>query len=211
MHQVDFNHPMTRRELNAEYSGKRDPSLDSFSKFIFDQRVIPLEGGKHSFALLKPLVLHINPDTMRFKVQDWEIELDCASLGDLPREVARRFLRLLGEAESESLGEADQAALLHISDYIDFQQFSMDRSAPRYMEGILYSKTNVMIVQWHDGSRETLMHQVGQALTEVNLGERFSAFVKLGKNDQTESIERVSLLPPIRENEDWESWPQKSS
>jgi len=44
------------------------------------------------------------------------------------------------------LTETDQADLLRISDYVDFQQFSIERSSPRYLEGVLASNAEVVIV-----------------------------------------------------------------
>jgi hypothetical protein len=147
---------------------------------------------------------------MRFTVEDWGIEMDYFNLPQLPREAARRFMRLLNDAENELLNECDRVAWLRISDYVDFQQFSIERSAPRYMEGTLRSNASVVIVEWHDGGRETLDWDVAQALSEVNLGERFSAFVKLDRNDKTMAMERVSLLGSLSQQEDWESWPRRS-
>lgn len=160
--------------------------------------------------LQKPLDLRINRETFRFKVTDWGIEVDCLELSKLPREIARRFLFLMTAAENERLSEQDQADWLRISDYVDFQHFTIERSAPRYMEGILITKASIVIVEWHDGSRERLNRDAARALSEVNPGERFSAFVKLGKDDQSLAIERVSLLGASDAKEDWESWPAKS-
>lgn len=155
-------------------------------------------------------MLQIDPATLRFSVKDWGIEMDCLQLAQLPRELARKFLRLLSAAESENLTEAEQAEFITISDYIDFQEFSITRSAPRYMEGTLQARSNTVIVEWHDGSREVLNWEVSRALSEIDPGERFSAFVKLGKDDKALALERVSLLRCPAENEDWETWPKKS-
>jgi hypothetical protein len=206
----DSNRHIPQVVVDAKYSGRQDPTQENFLDFVFDQTTIPLEGGNHNFKLLKPLVLRINHSTLRFTVTDWGIEMDCGSLGQLPREIARRFLQLLSGAENESLSEADQAHLLRIADYVDFQQFSINRSAPRYMEGKLISNAENVIVLWHDGSREQIDHNVAKTLSEVNVGEQFSAFVKLGKDDKSRAIERVSLLSESKENEDWESWPKKN-
>jgi hypothetical protein len=78
------------------------------------------------------------------------------------------------------------------------------------MEGKLISNAENVIVLWHDGSREQIDHNVAKTLSEVNVGEQFSAFVKLGKDDKSRAIERVSLLSESKENEDWESWPKKN-
>ena len=206
----EFNRPIPIEAKEAEYSGKRAPTQEGFLVFAFEQTLIPLEGGRQALKLRKPLHLRINPDTLRFSVEDWGIEMDRLQLPQLPRAAARRFLFLLNAAENESLTETDQAAWLRISDYVDFQEFSIDRSAPRYMEGTLRSNASVVIVEWHDGSRETLDWGVAQALSEVNPGERFSAFMKLGKGDKALAVERVSLRTSSSAKEDWESWPTKN-
>ena len=205
-----FNVPMAIETGVAEYHSKKAPIEAEYGFYIFEQKIIPLEGGRQLLRLRKPLLLKINPETLKFTVNDWGIEMDCLQLGNLPREVARQFLKFLHEAENENLSEVDQAYWLRISDYVDFQQFSIERSAPRYMEGIRQGKGDLVIVEWHDGTRETLDRSAAQALTEINPGERFSAFVKLGKNDKTISIERVSLLGPAESTENWESWPTKN-
>jgi hypothetical protein len=76
------------------------------------------------------------------------------------------------------------------------------------MTGVLLQKNDFAYVEWHDGSRQKLRHEVASALTEVNVKERFSAFVKLGKDNEPLAIERVSLLSNVAE--DWESWPKKN-
>lgn len=186
-------------------------SSEELSTFTFDQMAFSLDGGQQFLHLRKPLLLKINKSKLSFEVTDWGIEMDCLRLAELPHALTRRFLKLLSAAENESLSEREQAEWLAISDYLDFKQFSIDRSSPRYMEGVLRSRTEVIIVEWHDGSRETLDWNVGKALSDVEPGERFSARVKLGKDDHALNIRNVSLLKSPEDSlQDWESWPQKS-
>lgn len=206
----EFNRSLPHALVQAEYLGRQAPSQEALHQFEFDQTFITLEGGQTQFRILKPLILQIDPKTLRFSVKDWGIEMDCLHLAQLPRELARKLLRMLDDAESERLSEAAQAELVRITDYIDFREFSISRSAPRYMEGTLQSRNQTVTVEWHDGTREVLDWLVGRALSEVDPGERFSAFVKLGKDDKTLSMERVSLLRAASENEDWETWPKKN-
>lgn len=179
--------------------------------FEFAQRLIPIEGGRQCIRLLKPLTLVVQ-DESTFVVRDWGIELPYVDLPRLPREVGRRFLFLLNAAQNCSLAENDEADWLRVSDYIDFRQFSVDRSSPRYQEGILRSSKETIIVEWHDGTRETLLRPAARSLSEVNVGERFSAFVKLGKNNETLHIERVLILGRADESteEVWSDWPPKA-
>ena len=205
----EFNRPIPQRAPEAEYLGRQAPSQERFQEFVFDQTIIPFEGGSRSLRLQKPLALQMDPATFRFKVKDWGIELDCFNLSQLPRELARKFLLLLSAAENERLSESDQADLLRISDYIDYKQFSIDRSLPHYAEGILRSNSNRVTVEWANGKKETLDWNVAKSLTEVDVDERFSAFVKLGKENKTLSIERVLLLKSPDETESWAAWPTK--
>lgn len=206
----DFNRSVPQTAEEAEYCGRQVPTAAALQRFVFDEKLIPLEGGQSHIPLKKPLTLEIDPETLRFAVKDWRIEMDCAQLSLLSREVARRFLRLLSAAENENLSEPDQADWLRISDYVDFQRFSAERSAPRYMEGTVRSKAEVVIVEWHDGSLEKLDRSVAKALSEVEPAERFSAFVKLGLDDHALLIERVSLLGNRITLPDWQNWPPKS-
>lgn len=196
--------------VQAEYAGKREPTPDALSSFTFEQKIIPLEGGNQTLRLRKPLELLIDPASLHFTVKDWGIEMDCLKLGELPRQVARKFMRLLNAAENERLTEHEQAEWLAISDYLDFQQFSIDRAAPRYMEGVLRTRGELVIVDWHDGSTDRLVRRTARALSDLNPGERFSAFVKLGRDDQPLAIERVSLLGEPEKEDDWGSWPEQN-
>ena len=209
--------PSSPPEFNAPryaYVGqplKADKQPAHLTEFEFAQTVIPLEGGQQCLRLLKSLRLNIN-ESMEFEVQDWGIKMDCLKLPELPRELARRFMFLLSAAENEQLTEKDQADWVKISDYIDFRQFSVDRSPPRYQEGLLQTNKEKFIVVWHDGTRESLPPKAARALGDINAGERFSAHVKLGKNDETIGLDRVSLLGSTSEPamEDWSAWPTKS-
>jgi hypothetical protein len=212
-HPPEFNEPGFVRSGSAfsfEAKAKTEPKF--LGQFQLVQTMIPLEGGQHCLRLRKPLTLKVNRD-LRCEVQDWGIEVNYSEVPHVPREVARRFLFLLNAAENEQLKEKDQADLVRISEYIDFRQFTIDRSPPRYQEGILRSNKENVIVEWHDGTRESLRRNAGRALDEVDIGERFAAYVKLGKDDQTVAIERVSLLRPVSNlsGEDCPAWPTKSS
>ena len=149
-----FNGPGVVWREHAEYAGKPTPTDEHFRSFVFEHTTLVLEGGRQTLRLRKPLTLKIDTEKMRFEVNDWGIEMDCIQLPDLPREVARRFLFLLSASENSSLSVQDQAHLLRISDYVDFRQFSIERSAPRYMEGILRTRSDIVIVEWHDGQSQ---------------------------------------------------------
>jgi len=175
----------------SKATAKKEPKhlLD----YEFEQTLIPIEGGRQCLRLLKRLNLRIT-ESLRFQVKDWGIEMDCSHLPELPREVARHFFKLLNASENDALTETDQANWIRILDYIDFRQFSIERSPPRYQEGVLQGKAERVIVEWTNGTREQLRACAASALSEINVGERFGAYIKLGQNDETIGIERVSLL-----------------
>ena len=205
----EFNELGSVESYEERITAKEQPK--HLGEFQLTQTIIPLEGGQHCLRLLKPLLLKVSQD-LRCEVQDWGIEVDYLEVPQLPRAVARRFLFLLSAAENEQLTEKDQADLVKISEYVDFRQFSADRSPPRYQEGVVRSNQEKVIVEWHDGTKESLPWSAARALEEVNIGERFAAHVKLGMGDQTIAIERVSLLGPAADfsKEDWSAWPKKN-
>lgn len=211
-HPPEFNEPRYVESGQAfSFKAKSKEEPKHFGEFQLTQTMIPLEGGQHCLRLLKPLTLKVQQN-LRCEVQDWGINVDYSEVPHLPREIARRFLFLLSAAENEQLTDREQADLVQISEYIDFRQFSVDRSPPRYQEGVVRSNKEKTIVEWHDGTRESLPRKAARALDEVNVGERFAAHVKLGKDDKTISIERVALLGPAvnLSGEDWAAWPTKN-
>jgi hypothetical protein len=210
-HPPEFNEPRCVEVGHGfAFEAKATEAPKHLGEFQLAQTMIPVEGGQHCLRLLKPLTLKVSQQ-LRCEVQDWGIEMDYLEVPHLPREVARRFLFLLSAAENEQLTEKDQADLVRISEYVDFRQFSVDRSPPRYQEGVMRSNKEQVIVEWLDGTRESLPCEAARALEEVNVGERFAAHVKLGKDDKTIAIERVSLLGPAADlsGEDWSAWPTR--
>ena len=83
---------------------------------------------------------------------------------------------------------------LHVLDEVDYTQFCVDRAAPHYVEGTLLRHTPVCRVEWHDGEFENLNPQAATALRFLEAGQRFGAFVKLGKANEVKSIERVTMV-----------------
>src|ERR1700733_8320608 len=115
---INFNQPAYQAVENATYIGREDPSLEHFQSFKFEQTIIALEGGNYSLRLVKPLNLLMSPDAISFRVVDWGIELETVALPDLPREIARRFLKLLNKAEMDVQTEPEQVDWMRILDYV---------------------------------------------------------------------------------------------
>ena len=162
--------------------------------YRFNQRLFPLDDGRTLLRLKSPLTLLLDKRTMKFEVQDWGVEMDTAHAQDLPRQIARRFLTLFGKADSQSLTEPEKLQWLRICDQVDVAQFNADRSAPHYTEGTL-KKKYPLTVEWHDGVRELLVNRLAANFHPLEEGDNFSAFVKMGKGNETVNIERLSIIP----------------
>jgi hypothetical protein len=162
--------------------------------YRFNQLLFPLDDGRTLLRLHYPLTLLLDKRTMQFEVKDWGVHMDTAQAYDLPRQIARRFLTFFGKADSQSLTEPEKLEWLRICDQVDVAHFNADRSAPHYAEGTL-KKKNPLAVEWHDGVRENLPSRLAANFHPLEEGDNFSAFIKMGKGNETLNIERVSILP----------------
>ena len=171
-----------------------DPIPDTPRKFRFPQQIIPLDGGRTLLRLHQPLTLLMNQRTLEFDVEGWNIHMPCAQVDEVPRQIARRFLTLFSKADAGAITSAERIEWLGILDRVDFTQFSVERAAPHYVEGTLQKKQPA-IVEWHDGTIEQISASLAAAFYPLDPGDRFSAFVKLGKGNHALHIERVCLLP----------------
>ena len=182
----------------TEIRARHEPRRDRKTSFRFDQKIIPLDGGSVLLRLHRSLRLIVDPYTMRFEVDGWNIQMPCAEAPDLPRHIARRFLELFSRAEARVLSDADERDWLTVLDQVDYTQFCIDRAAPHYVEGTLLRHTPVCRVEWHDGDFENLNRQAAAALACLEPGQRFGAFAKLGKENEVKSLERITMVfdPP---------------
>lgn len=171
-----------------------EPAVKAKQSYRFDQRFFPLDDGRTVLRLNQPLNLVLNPQTMCFEVQDWGITMPAATVEDLPRQVARRFLAFFSKANHQNLDAAEKLQWLRICDQVDVSQFSVDRASPHYSEGTL-KKKSPLTVEWHDGTTEHLPQRLAANFFPLDPGDQFSAFVKMGKRNETLQIERISLIP----------------
>jgi hypothetical protein len=173
-------------------------ALEHWHEFIFDHNRLPIEGGRICLHLRLPIKLRLDTTSFTFEAVDWGIKIDAAQVADLPAMLARRFLELFSASENDALTVESRAAYIRISDYINFSQFSVDRSPARYIEGeVITSGQTEIIVEWHDGEKERLRGNITRSLSELIKGDRFSAWVKLNSENHVTHIERISLLPPL--------------
>lgn len=161
--------------------------------YRFPQKLIPLDGGTTLLRLREALQLEVDRKRMEFSVEGWGIRMPCAQVEDLPRQIARRFLTLFSKADTETMSSVEKLEWLRILDLVDYTQFAIDRAAPHYTEGTLRGKTPI-VIEWHDGTVEQLPGNLAAAFFPLDAGDRFSAFVKSGKDNRTLHVERVCLL-----------------
>jgi hypothetical protein len=186
---VDGVNPPIPSQIVAE----AQPVPKFLKTYRFLQQLIPLDGGKTLLRLRKPMQLTLDQKTLQFDVEHWGIRMHCDDVADLPRQVARRFLQFFSKADARALSEQEMSEWLQILDQVDYTQFCVERSAPHYAEGTLVKKYP-LTVEWHDGTTEHLPPAHAAVFYPLDQGDRFSAFVKLGKDNEVISIERVSLI-----------------
>jgi hypothetical protein len=136
----------------------------------------------------------VDTKTLQCEVRGWGIRMPASAVENLPNAMARRFLELFSKVDRGQLNESDAENWLHIIDQVDVAAFNIDRAAPHYVEGTLIKLSPVCLVEWHDGERTRLERPVATILGSLVPGDQFGAFVKLGRDNQVLSIERVTLL-----------------
>ena len=176
-----------------------EPTWLERQQYTYKRRLLPIEGGRVLLRLTQTPVVEVDPATQECEVLGWDIKMPCDTVENLPREMARRFLDLFSKADAGRLTAAEKASWLKVLDQIDFTAFSIDRASPHYLEGRLVRLEPMCVVEWHDGERQRLDSDVARALGVLRVGDEFGAYVKLGKDNDVRSIERISLLPPARE------------
>jgi hypothetical protein len=180
-------------QLPNQLRASKEPSREKRVGYVFPQTLFPLDGGKTLLRLRSAPVLQVSNKSLEFEVEGWGIRMKCGEVYDLPRQIARRFLYLFGRSEQQVLSEEERLQWIGILDRIDSNQFSFDRSAPRYNEGVLMQRDPILI-EWSDGKTEKINAIVGTALLPLEPGDLFSAYLKLGRDNKTLDIERVTLI-----------------
>jgi hypothetical protein len=182
-------------QLPTKVGAAKEPRADRRISYTFPQKLFPIDGGKTLLRMRSAPVLLVDSKTLEFEIEGWGIRMNCADVHDAPRQIARRFLYLFGRSEQRLLSEDERVDWIEILDRVDANQFSFDRSAPRYNEGVLLQR-NPIVVEWSDGKNEKLEATVGGALMPLDPGDTFSAYVKLGRDYKSLEIDRVTLLSP---------------
>lgn len=178
----------------AEAIATVEPKWLKRQQYVYRRTLLPIEGGRLLLRLTQTPVVEVDPLTRQCDVIGWDLRMPCDKVEDLPREMAHRFLDLFSKSDRNELTETEYSTWLQMVDQIDFAGFTIDRAAPHYLEAKLERLDPVCIVEWHDGSRQRIGRDVAQALRVLRPGERFGAYVKLGKENEVLSIERIVLI-----------------
>jgi len=183
--------PAVPRQLMAE----QRPAEVSRPRFIYRRRILPLDGGKLLLRLWDDPQVEVDPATLQCQVVNWGVQIAHREIHDIDRRMARQFLDLFSKAGAQRLTEEESETWIRILDQVDFESFCADRAAPHYVEGTLLRKQPVWRVEWHDGETVNIPPGPASALRVLDDGDRFGAFVKLGRDNEVRAIERVVVLP----------------
>ena len=171
-----------------------EPKWLERQQYAYRRTVLPIEGGRVLLRLTQTPLVEVDPATQECEVVGWGIRMPCDKVENLPNEMAHRFLDLFSKVDAGRLTTAELPLWRQILDQVDFVAFSVDRAAPHYLEGTLERLQPVCLVEWHDGERQRIARNVARALDSLRFGDEFGAYVKLGKNNDVRSIERIVLL-----------------
>jgi len=191
--------------------GAHQSSNQLYQTYTFKQRYFSF-GDDTLLKLKDNLELKLLPTEGMVEVSGWGLKLRVEDLPNLSSYICRRFLQVLRKAETEELSEQDQACAVAIMDSVDFQQFTIDRALPRKVSGILIEYGTFAKVDWNSGGIQAIPHRFAQALSVVDVGESFSAFVRFGIDGEILSLNSVMPLGkrPL-DDSSWNAWPQKLS
>jgi len=165
------------------------------SCFEFPQTIIPLDDAGTLLKLWEPLELKVNSLDDTFQVESWDITMACDDVHLLPEKLARKFMEFFGKSERGQMTEGERNQWIEILDTVDYQLFAIDRAPAHYMEGVLRKKAPHVRVEWNgEECDEKLNHSISASLSLLQEGDEFSAYCKLGQNNEVKSIERVTLL-----------------
>jgi len=182
----------------------KNPESTQARAFKLSQRVVPLEGGNVLLRLRQAAVVEIDLARRCYRIPNWGLEIPVGEFGEIPRLLARKFLELFSHAQFNRLSDSEKANWANILNEVDYAAFSNDRSAPRYVEGRIIGRKPEVTVEWHDGERQIIPSRTAGALDLIKEGEDFGAFVKWGRGNRVQNVERVTLLSPdLRTDDDW--------
>jgi|SRR5882724_8580836 len=182
------------QQIPSRLIANAEPKWLKRQQYVYRRTVLPIEGGRVLLRLTQTPIVEVDPSTRECEALGWDVRMPCDKVENLAKEMARRFLDLFSKADAGRLTESERSSWLKVLDHVDFVAFSVDRAAPHYLEGTLKRLEPVCIIEWHDGERQQIDRGVGRAFSALRAGDRFGAYVKLGKDNSVRSIERIVLL-----------------
>ena len=196
-----------RRELRSSRPLQEDrPEI-----FTLMQRYFVV-GGQHLVLDEYPQIA-VYPGRFEFEVVGWQIRLPYGRQDEIGREMIRKFLRLHAKAEQLDLNEQEEAEWAEIVKHVDYRRFSVDRSPPRYVDGVLLERNEgACKVRWHDGTTERITGGPMAALSLLEPGERFVARARFGEHNILREITNLLPMPPADGADGermWQEWPVK--
>ena len=193
--------------VSADITCKMPPALSP--TVAFKQHSISLDSTGQHLRLRQDTQLHLNLETQEFDVDGWGIRMNLSDVGNLPREMARQYLRLWSNSERGRLRGDERSLWGQIVERVDFQAFCNNRAPFTYTEGEVVGRTREgTLVRWAD-EREEMQHgKRGRAFDMLNIGELFSASVKLDGSGKIREVENVTFLGSAEEllhevDDDW--------
>jgi hypothetical protein len=191
--QLDFRREVARG-VPSHLVARHEPAKIERPRYTFRQRFLPIEGGRLLLRLTELPQLEVDQATMEFEVMNWGVRMPCAKAEELPKALAHRFLELFSKADAQELSAEEELCWVRVLDQVDYATFCIDRAAPHYLEGQLLQLEPVCRVEWHDGTIQKLDRSVAASLHSLYRGDRFGAYVKLGRDNAVKSIERLVVL-----------------
>ncbi len=183
-----------RRSAPQALVAKSEPRKQPKTVYRYQRRVLPLEGGRVLLRLNEAPRIALDPTSMECEVIGWDVKMPAHQAENLDQAMARRFLDLFSKSDAGTLDEREQQIWLSVLDQVDGRAFSIDRASPHYLEGTLVRRSPVCHVEWNDGHREKIDQHVAVALSSLNPGDSFGAYVKLGVENKILSIERLYII-----------------
>ncbi len=167
--------------------------------------------GGQQLILEKYPQIAVYPGQFEFEIVGWNIRLPYGKQDQIGREMIRKFILLHGKAERLDMNEHEEAEWRDIAKQVDYRRFSIDRSPPKYVEGLLVERSDTSCkIEWHDGAIDRISGALLDPLRIVNVGENFTGLARFGENNVLRQLTDVTPTLPFDGDEGermWREWP----
>lgn len=193
----------------TEVVSARAPVEEDLRSFTLQQNYLALNRSMKPLRFLESTKLQSDLTLEKVKVLGWDIELkieDKHTLTTIPREMARKFMRLWQEVEHGELSAQDKETWQHIVTHVDMDAFYLSVEQPRYLEGTLIGSPQQWYIQWPDEDRsQKIPKELSGEFSLMNRGEWFGAHLLLDAQGEIVDIKRVVPRPEPAADllEDW--------